>query len=220
MREQPPDQASPAECVEIAETFSAFVDGEVNLTERERVTRHIRACATCATRLKRERQTRQLLSRALSVDSWTPPDMRMRVMLAARHQQRGPASRRLPAALAGLVATLLVTLGLLVSIVVGSQGGSVASPPVDTSATSSSCFHCAPGSIAWRRSLPRYVVASLVADMQLASQYPVSEKYLRSILSGAASSAAYGTHFTLKGGGTGKGTTTMSGAGTLIIVAD
>ena len=95
-------------CAELEEWISAYADGQTTRADAEVVEAHLSGCAHCAALLRRHRRTRGLI-RLTSGDSWTPPDLRLRIVHAITSE---PRPKRRVAWPFGLAACL--TLALLV----------------------------------------------------------------------------------------------------------
>lgn len=118
-------------CADLDELISAYADGQTVPAQREFVEAHIHECSRCRAVLRRHQQTRRLLH-LLNDNTWTPPDMRLRVAHAYRRRQQGAVWR--PQLAAGVAASLAVLL--FVAALAGGQGPWHAAAPVVLSSPS------------------------------------------------------------------------------------
>jgi putative zinc finger protein len=103
-------------CHAVTETMSAYADGEVSSPSGAAIAAHLADCSSCASLYQRHLQTKRLLSLS-DADSWTPPDLRLRIIHAAASRPRRrrrtlwPAGLLASAAMVALVAVFAIGLG-------------------------------------------------------------------------------------------------------------
>ncbi len=103
-------------CGDAPTLVSAYVDGELPPESAAVVTAHIAECRACASLRDRHLQTRRLLNLS-EADSWTPPDLRLRIAhAAAREPQKvrrtlWPAGLLASAAIVAMVAAFTLGAG-------------------------------------------------------------------------------------------------------------
>jgi anti-sigma factor RsiW len=118
-------------CTSIDALVTAYVDDELNTADRDRVDRHVRACAACQRRLLAEGEARQALRRhaaelrAVSA----PPSLTSRLAQVAARPIVAPASRaravRRQLLRAAVAASLVLGGGLWLTAVVTRQSTTV-----------------------------------------------------------------------------------------------
>jgi hypothetical protein len=92
------------QCVDLSDLLSAYADGQTLPAQSEAVEAHLAGCAYCRRVLARFKQTNTLLSLTRG-ETWTPPDLRLRVRLAyQRAEQPKRRSVWLAAITAGVAA--------------------------------------------------------------------------------------------------------------------
>jgi hypothetical protein len=74
-------------CVDLNDQLSAYADGQTGQAQTEALETHLTSCERCRRVLARYRQTGSILALARE-DNWTPPDLRLRIMLASQQPQR------------------------------------------------------------------------------------------------------------------------------------
>jgi negative regulator of sigma E activity len=79
-----------APCADLAELRSAFVDGALNDTDRERLLKHLVDCANCRRDVEDLRAVRHLLNRAKDESGPTPSDLSSRLASIAGSQSVSP----------------------------------------------------------------------------------------------------------------------------------
>ena len=72
-----------ASCAKLAEFHSAFVDGALGDADRERMLRHLAACARCRAEVDELRGIRKLLNQSASDRPAAPGDLSMRLISIA-----------------------------------------------------------------------------------------------------------------------------------------
>jgi negative regulator of sigma E activity len=91
-----------APCAELAELRSAFVDGALNNTDRDRLLRHLVDCADCRRDIEDLRAVRELLNQTKTEPGATPTDLSLRLVSIAGTESVAPLwsrpFRRSPAA--------------------------------------------------------------------------------------------------------------------------
>ena len=95
------------QCADLEEWISAYADGQLARADSEAVEAHLADCARCAALLRRHRRTRGLI-RLASGDSWTPPDLRLRIVHAITREQRPRRRIVWPLGLAACLALALL----------------------------------------------------------------------------------------------------------------
>jgi negative regulator of sigma E activity len=79
-----------APCADLAELRSAFVDGALNDTDRERLLKHLVDCANCRRDVEDLRAVRQLLNQTKDEPGPTPSDLSIRLASIAGSQSFSP----------------------------------------------------------------------------------------------------------------------------------
>jgi negative regulator of sigma E activity/anti-sigma factor RsiW len=79
-----------APCAELAELRSAFVDGALNNTDRERLLTHLVDCAECRRDIDDLRAVRELLNQAKTEPGATPSDLSLRLVSIAGSDSVAP----------------------------------------------------------------------------------------------------------------------------------
>lgn len=81
---------SKAPCAELAELRSAFVDGALNDTDRERLLTHLVDCSDCRRDIADLRAVRELLNQTKTQPSPAPPDLSVRLVSIAGPESVAP----------------------------------------------------------------------------------------------------------------------------------
>jgi anti-sigma factor RsiW len=79
-----------APCAELAELRSAFVDGALNDTDRDRLLRHLVDCIDCRRDIEDLRAVRELLNQSKTEPGPTPTDLSMRLVSIAGTESVAP----------------------------------------------------------------------------------------------------------------------------------
>ena len=79
-----------APCAELAELRSAFVDGALNDTDRDRLLRHLVECIDCRRDIEDLRAVRELLNQSKTEPGATPTDLSMRLVSIAGTESVAP----------------------------------------------------------------------------------------------------------------------------------
>jgi anti-sigma factor RsiW len=94
-----------APCADLAELRSAFVDGALNNTDRERLLSHLVECADCRDDIEDLRAVRELLNQTKTQTGPTPSDLSVRLVSIAGPESVAPLwtrpFRRTPSLRAG-----------------------------------------------------------------------------------------------------------------------
>jgi predicted anti-sigma-YlaC factor YlaD len=188
-------------CAEMVELISAYADGQTTPAETQSIKAHLADCNHCRAVLRRQQQTRRLLH-LVGDDTWTPPDLRLRVAQALRRPERARPRRWgvLSAAVAG-IAALVVAIGLLGGQVLPQQA---APPPaaqpshVVVHARANHCRICLTHALAQRKDLTRMERATLMAEALYAT-LPATQMQYPPLPPGWPSTASAGDTIT-KGG--------------------
>ena len=79
-----------APCAELAELRSAFVDGALSNTDRDRLLRHLVDCTDCRRDIEDLRAVRQLLNQTKTEPGATPTDLSLRLVSIAGTESVAP----------------------------------------------------------------------------------------------------------------------------------
>jgi hypothetical protein len=101
---------------DLKEVISAYADDELPAGSAKALAAHLADCSSCTSLYERHLQTRRLLTLS-EADSWTPPDLRLRIVHAVgrppvrRRRMPWPAGILASAAMTVLVAVLALGIG-------------------------------------------------------------------------------------------------------------
>lgn len=195
------------QCAEIVEQLSAYADGMLGGSERRIVDEHLAHCVRCQAMLRRQRQTRQLLHLTRG-DTWTPPDLRLRIRRAASAPIVEPRRRMPVLAIGSMVAVLLLGVVLASYTLVprgrhapSQQASAVASvraiaaPP----RAHSVCIACLANALVQQLKVPQKLNAGLMVEVTLAFSTASTIDY-PPLPAGWPAIANVGSHAASKGG--------------------